>query len=169
MKTPTKGMLQLDAIIQGILIIPILIAYISALIFLSNGTIFIALALQFILGIYQLGSGFIRTIRHGSAFRRNYLVVAIGYILVLIAGTTIVSSTVISDSFLYFLGVMGMMVIPVVMALFYWYRTIQQFRGKFEESVGFQKQENLTNLAAADADDRLIEEIILRQKERIKK
>lgn len=169
MKTPTKGMLQLDSIIQAVLIIPILIVYISS-IYSGGFTIFLALMLQLILAVYQLGSALIRTVRHGSTFRKNYLTLAIGYVLVLIAGTTIVSSSLIGDNFMYFLGISGMIVIPMMMALFYWYRTIQQARGKFEEAVGFKKQKNLVNLAeGGDADDRVIEEIILRQKERIKK
>jgi hypothetical protein len=170
MKTPTQGMLQLDAIIQGVLIVPILIAYAFA-IPSGGGSAIIALMLQFLLGIFQLVSALIRTIRHGSPFRRNYLLVAIGYLIVLISGGTILQEIFIGGGDLLYiiLGIGGLTVIPMLMAIFYWVRTIQQSRGKFEEAVGFEKRQNLATLAEGDADDRVIEEIIQRQKERIRK
>ncbi len=170
MKAPTKGMLQLDAIIQAVLIIPMILAYLGSLAG-DGGWIILALMFQFLLGLFQLGSAAIRTIRHGSLFRRNYLLVGVGYAIVLISGGILIREMIyVSHALLIFLWIAGCIVIPTLMGCFYWMRTIQQARGKFEEPVGLNPKSELDLLPEdLNVEDRVIEEIILRQKQRIKK
>lgn len=162
MKSPTKSMLQADAILQGILIVPMLIAYLVAVVNWEASSTMIALFLQFFLGCFQLLSALTRRIRHGSKIRSKYLLVAVGYVIALIIGGTILSEVMNVTLIILFL-----IAIPTIMGCSYWALTIMQASGNFVERQE-DKSQNLSTLALEDDEDAVIDNILIRHKKRIK-
>lgn len=165
MRIPTKSMLRVDAILQSLLIVPMLIAYLLTF-FGVNDTVFLGLMLQFFLGCLQLLSGLARAILHNSKIRQKYLGVAIAYVfLLVIAGNNVGGmNRDIFESFPVFFGI----VIPSLIAIWYWGLTILQASGQFEEHTSSKSREKLHTLPEREQDDLLIEDILQRHQNRKK-
>lgn len=163
MKTPTKTMLQLDAILQGLLIIPMLFCYLPYLLGAESESIIFGLIAQFFLGCLQLLSGFARVIRHQSKIREKYLQVAISYVAFLIIGGNMMSYLLGPITIIPFL-----FVVPIGIALWYWRLTILQASGKFAEMPKAPLTLDESMLTGMEQDDLLIDDILQRHQNRIK-
>lgn len=157
MKIPSKGMLRFDAILQGLLIVPMLIAYMAY--FVKTDWFILAIILQFFLGCLQVMSGLIRSIRHKSKIRQKYTTFAVGYVAFLLLGFNIYLP--IPDALAAFLVI----VIPVGIGLWYWRLTILQLQGKIEESATHLDLNTLEGEALDE--DLIVDKIRARQKQRI--
>jgi len=163
MKTPTQSTLQLDAILQGLLIIPMLIFYSPYLVGAESENLIIGLFLQFFLGLLQLISASTRVARHQCKIREKYLSVAIPYVVFLVIAGNIGSPLVNKVSIIIF-----MFIIPCCIALWYWRLTILQATGKLKKVENFDLDFISTNHMNTEQDDMLIEDILQRHQKRCK-
>ncbi|WP_253271291.1 hypothetical protein [Saprospira grandis] len=167
MKTPTKGMLQFDFIVQSLVYLPTVLLYLlSALNELpqfANGwnDLFIyALLLQVPLGGTQLLSGLVRSIRHGSSIRKKYLMACGVYFAALFT-----IANIASGDFLIIGTLIGP---PMIIATAYYVLTYLQLTGRFEDngSSSFFSEKASLVLDELDEDERRLLEIQERQRAR---
>jgi len=167
MKTPTKGMLQFDFIVQSLVYLPTVLLYLLAMAsetfpFMgsSNEAFIYALLMQVPLGGTQLLSGLVRSIRHGSAMRKKYLMACGVYFAALFA----IANAAYGD----FIIIGTIIVPPMIIATVYYVLTYLQLTGRFEDSgsSSFFPEKTSLVLDELDEDERSLLEIQERQRAR---
>jgi hypothetical protein len=128
MKKPSRIMLQNEAIVQSLFMVPLLLLYLLSV--REIAYLYIAFIIQFFFAIFQFVSALIRIYLYKSIIRKGYLYAVLAFFLsALIIGNLMdLGST---PSFDYFFWISGMMVIPLLFLLFYFLLTILQGMGKF--------------------------------------
>jgi len=160
-------MLQFDFIVQSLVYLPTVLLYLlSALNELSpftdgwNDLFIYALLLQVPLGGTQLLSGLVRSIRHGSAMRKKYLVACGVYFSALF----VIANAAYGD----FIIIGTIIVPPMIIATVYYVLTYLQLTGRFEDngSSSFFAEKASLVLDELDEDERRLLEIQERQRAR---
>jgi len=163
MKIPTKQMLQAEFFIQSLLYVPMLLLYFGA-IFISKEPVILGLLLQFFLGIFQVSTAIIRSIRHQSQIRKKYFFAAFAYV------ASLMTAMFIFDDFsmdkVPKLWIVFGIVVPVSMASFYWFLTLMQVNGKYTE---IDTPTSEIDLLKVENSDIVVNKIMERHKRRINK
>ncbi|MCP4437937.1 MAG: hypothetical protein GY810_03255 [Aureispira sp.] len=121
MRTATKGTLGVDFSLQVVSVGLMLITYVLGL--LIPGFIALALLVQFIVGVVQVMSGLLHSIRFKDKVRQQYTAFALFYVLGLILGGSLLSDWGMLGFFVIFV-----VLIPVGIACWYCNLTYQDWK-----------------------------------------
>lgn len=163
MRTPTKQMLGVELTLQSFLFIPMVLLYLFSA-SINDDAVILALLLQFFLGAFQVFTAFLRVIRHQSQIRAKYLLLSITYVISLFVAAYIFDDLSMNKG--KFLWIPFIIIVPVIMASFYWGLTLMQSKGKYIE---IDMPRGQIDLSIIDNEDTLMDEIMNRHKQRIVK
>lgn len=128
MKIADKNLLQIDAVVQATLLIPMLVSYLLFAMGMAPLFFVIAALLQIALAFIQLLSAMAHIILYKNKHRRPYMIVSVIYILFIF-----LLFSFINDNDYPVLWIVTVSVIPVFIALWYFWLTINDLRqGRYE-------------------------------------
>ena len=116
MSRPTKQTYKNDLTFQGLFYLPMMFLYVVG--FIVPGAFFLGMILQFFVGISQVLSGAIHSVRYEDKVHKRYFMLAIGYLAFLFLGGMFLESMAFRATevlLLFFL-----FVIPVGIATWYY-------------------------------------------------
>ncbi len=112
MKTPSKNMLENEAILMGLFIVPMLVLFLFSIWGTGNLLIF-ALMIQLFIGLFQTTTAIIRYIRHGSQDRKWWLMTLLSYLAIYFVWTNFLNIP-LEKAFLDALWLLMLIIIVVI-------------------------------------------------------
>lgn len=129
MNTPTRQY-HPEFIGQALIYFIMLFGYFGGLIF-GEVSIFIALIVQFLVGVFQVLSGFIHLVAFRSSIHGKYLLGVLAYFTTLGAGLWLHQLLMFSQTTGEFLGFIILFIIPIVIATWYLNMLTWYYGGKY--------------------------------------
>jgi hypothetical protein len=125
MNQPTKKAYQYDLLIQGLFYVPMMCFYLIG--FLAPGAFFIAMILQFFVGVAQVSSGTCHALLYGDEKHKKYLTLAIAYLVFLPLGGVLMESMNLRGGE-EVLIILFLFIIPVGIATWYYHLTWFEYK-----------------------------------------
>lgn len=128
-----------DIVIQGLMLLMAIMAALS--IFVSREAAIYVMILQFFIGLYQICSGIIGAAL-GRKWKIPYLIGAFAYIIILGAGTAIISEMRGGGDAIIGLAIVGGIIVPYIIAIGYFVMSIKTFQqARMEEEYAVPKRD----------------------------